>query len=473
MVSELPKESVKGENALYVFNRLLRMAAETELSTWKQNQVRNFLKHDQIDEILSLTDGFGRTILDIACSAGNLRLVQHLWPMGAKLGKPHVTMSIICSDEHLPVLDYLLSHDSKLSTTEVVVGDEEDGVDRMPLLNLCAKKGDERPFSVLLAYGFKTAKSVSASLDRAGNTPLHVVRTEKIAAQLLKRAGLDVLGKSNLRGQFPIDCLLERYRAIPSLSRFGLPVGYEEELKKTINFLNTLMNHVPRRHSNLPKRTVTPPTLPRVSSLTGSMGAPSMLHKQSSGPSSPIRVPPKPFLSRDMMSKVAVRNRVALLQEQREHLKTQVAALHRHRMIDMHAQEPSIKQQRHLLALKQQTTNPLAIMEAAIQNSQSSPSRTGALHLPLTPGNASPVNTNSHKRYVAAIEAAFASEHNTPGGMNSSLSILASALSTHSKNKNLMLQEDLRMRVAANKCLVSKPGLQNSEVHKLLRTKYC
>ncbi len=455
MVSGLPKESVKGENALYVFNRLLRMAAETELSTWKQNQVRNFLKHDQIDEILTLTDGFGRTILDNACSAGNLRLVQHLWPMGAKLGKPHVTMSIICSDEHLPVLDYILAQDPKLSIIEVVVGDEEDGMDRMPLLNLCAKKGDERPLGVLLAYGFKTAESVSASLDRAGNTPLHVVRNEKIAAQLLNRAGLDILGKANLRGQLPIDCLLERYRAIPSLNRFGLPVGYEEELKKTINFVNTLMNHVPRRQSNPLRRTVTPPSLPRVSSLTGSMGAPSMLHNQSSGPSSPIRVPPKPFLSRGMMSKVAVRNRVALLQERRQHLKTQVTALHRHHMIDMHTQEPSIKQQHHLLALKQQTTNP------------------GALRLPLTPGNASPVNSNNHKRYVAAIDAAFASDHNIPGGMNSSLSLLASALSAHSKNKNLVFQEDLRMRVAANKCLMPQRGLQDSELHKLLRAKYC
>ena len=119
-------------------------------------------------------------------------------------------------------------------------------MDRMPLLNLCAKKGDERPLGVLLAYGFKTAESVSASLDRAGNTPLHVVRNEKIAAQLLNRAGLDILGKANLRGQLPIDCLLERYRAIPSLNRFGLPVGHEEELKKKTCIYRSLESQVPR-----------------------------------------------------------------------------------------------------------------------------------------------------------------------------------------------------------------------------------
>ena len=176
------KDSVKDENALYIFNRLLRMAAETELSTWKQNQVRNFMKHDQIDEILTLTDGFGRTILDNACSAGNLRLVQLLWPMGAKLGKPHVTMAIVCADtEHnVAILDYLLAHDSKLAATEIVAG-EDDGneSERVPLLNFVTKKGDDRILSVLMAYAFKTPESITNSVDAIGNTPLHVVRNEK------------------------------------------------------------------------------------------------------------------------------------------------------------------------------------------------------------------------------------------------------------------------------------------------------
>lgn len=480
MVSGPRKESIKGENAVYVFNRLLRMAGETELSTWKQNQVRNFLKHDQIDEILSLTDSFGRTILDNACAAGNLRLVQHLWPMGAKLGKPHVTMAIVCSEEHLPILDYMLAHDPKLSTTEVVVGDDDDDPDRVPLLNLCAKQGDERPLGVLLTYGFKTAESISSSLDRQGNTPFHMVRKKSVAVQLLNRAGLGILRKANHRGQLPIDCLIERYRAIPSLNRFGLPAGYEEDLKETVNFVNTIMNQVPRGQTNPPTRTVTPPTLPRVSSLTNSMGAPSRLHKQTLGPSSPLRTPPrdvpKSFLSRDMISKVAAQKRVALLQKQRELLKTEVAALHRQRMLDIQPQRASIKQQHQLMALKQQTANPLAIMDAAIiKSAQTFSPGTSAFRLPITSNNASSVNANNHKRYVAAINAAFASEHNSPNGMGPNLSLIASALSNHSKKKNLMLhREDLRMRATASNGLMPQSRLQDSELHKLLRAhKYC
>ena len=312
------KDSIKGENALYVFNRLLRMSNETELSTWKQNQVRNFLKHDQIDEILSLTDGFGRTVLDNACVAGNLRLVQHLFPAGAKMGKPHVTMAIMCNEEHLRTLDYLLAHDHNLCNTKVVVGVDEDRAERIPLLNFCAQKGDVRPLGVLLLYGFNTNESVMESIDHLGNTPLHLVRNEKIAAQILNRSGFNILTKRNLRGQLPIDALIDRYTAISSTNGFGVPAGYEEGLKKSITFLNTVMSHIPRPPTNTQtERAVTPPTMPGMSNVRGSQ---MMLSRQSSNnTSSPSHLPPrdiKSFLSRGVINKVNAQNRMALLREQ-------------------------------------------------------------------------------------------------------------------------------------------------------------
>ena len=469
MVSAPPNENVKGENALYVFNRLLRMATDTDLSTWKQNQVRNFLKHDRIDEILALSDDFGRTILDNACVAGNLLLVKYLLSAGAKLGKPHVTMAIMCSEEHLHILKYMLAHDHKLSTTEVVVGDQEDSMDRMPLLNFCAKKGDVRAIGFLLAYGFKTAESVSESLDRSGNTPLHLVRNKKVAAQILNRSGLSILNKTNLQGQLPIDCLLECYSTIPKSNGFGIAAGYEEELKKTAAFISTLMNHVPRRPSNTPTRTVTPPTLPTRSSLSNS------IHRQSSSshPSSPPCIPPrdvKSFLSRNIISKVTASNSLALLQEQREILKTEVAALQRHRMMDLKQRKPSIKQhqqqQQYLLTLKQQqqTTSPLSIMKAtsSVPTSRSSPPSPSAFRVPLTSQN-------------PAIDTAFATECKNPNAVSQSLSLLASALSNQNKNhnKNIMLhQEDLRMRAIAAK-MFPQPRFENNALHNLLRSKYC
>jgi len=503
MVSGPPKESVQGENALYIFNRLLRMATETDLSTWKQNQVRNFMKHDQIDEILTLTDGFGRTILDNACSAGNLRLVQLLWPMGAKLGKPHITMSIVASEEFLSILDYLLSHDPSLSTTDVVVGEEDDETERMPLLNFCAKKGDERVIGVLLAYAFKTPESISESLDHAGNTPIHFVRKEKVAAQILNRSGLEILRKANRRGQLPIDCLLERYSAMPSSNGFGngALAGFEVELKRTITFLNTLMNHAPSKGPT--SRTVTPPTLP-LNNLGGSLGAgtestiqlpstPSILGRRGSGASAsprssmclPPREVPKSFLSRGLISDAVARNRAALMQEQRELLKSEVAAsMRRQRMLDLQQQDP-LEQQ---LALK--GSNPYATVMAQQQQlapPPSSPSSSSTIRLPLTSNSRTPsspiLNQNNNKGYVAAIDAAFASENNNSSGVSPSLSLLASALSNHHKTQTaqkngLMLAnglssaEDYRLRAATGKSLYPS-RYQDSELHKLLRAKYC
>jgi hypothetical protein len=477
MESGPTKESVKGENALYVFNRLLRMATETELSTWKQNQVRNFMKHEEIDEILTLTDGFGRTILDNACSAGNLRLVQLLLPMGAKLGKPHVTMAIVCSENHLTILDYLLVHDHTLSTTEVVVG-QEDETERMPLLNYCVKKGDDGALCVLLSYSFKSPESVSESLDQSGNTPLHFVRKEKVAAQILNRAGLDILRISNRRGQLPIDCLLERYSAMPTSNGFGnnALAPYEEELKKTITFMNTLMNHAP---SNKPPISVTPPTLPRnalAATLSASEalqlpGVPSsMLLRKISDPASPrttLRLPsrdvPKSFLSRDLLSNAVARNRAALLQEQRDILESEFAALRQQRM---QQESSSIEQQQALLTLK--GNNSFAIMEAATRAAQQQQQH-------QLPQSSSPI----HKRFVAA----FASECSSSIGLSPSLALLASALSNHNKNnatathKNMMLptilstSDEYRLRAATAKSLYPQ-HFEDNELRKLLRAKY-
>ena len=507
MVSASSKESVKDENALYIFNRLLRMAAETELSTWKQNQVRNFMKHDQIDEILSLTDGFGRTILDSACSAGNLRLVQLLWPMGAKLGKPHVTMAIVCADtEHnVAILDYLLAHDPKLASTEIVTGeDDENESERLPLLHFCAKKGDERVLSILMAYAFKTPESVITSVDALGNTPLHVVRKEKIAAQLLNRSGLDILSVANRRGQLPIDSLLERYRSMPA--------GYEEDLKKTIAFLNTLMNH----SKPTPRTPSSPTVLPRLSA--SELTASSLLSRRNSGnvnvgpsrtaPMLPPRDVPKSFLSRDLISSAVARNRVMLLQERqhREIIKNEVLksdVLARQQMLMDDLRETSAIEEHHkqtLLAMER--TNPLAIMEAATrvakqqqQQLSSSSTTPPALRLPLSPRTGALSPGNNHDRYVAAIDAAFASE--VGSGTSShparpSLSLLASAFAKGGAGAHLphTFENPLHAKGAAgllgggsgltsleeHRLLLAKsmypPRFEDNELHKMLRAKY-
>lgn len=494
MVSAPSKESVRGENALYIFNRLLRMATETDLSTWKQNQVRSFMKHEQIDEILGLTDGFGRTILDNACSAGNLRLIQLVWPMGAKLGKPQVTMAMICSEHHLPIVDYLLAHDPKLATTEVMVGQEAE---RMPLLNFCAKKGEVQVLGILLAYAFKTQESVTESLDHAGNTPLHVAQKEKVVAQLLSRAGLDILRVSNRRGQLPIDCVLERYNN---------GFGYEEELKKTIAFLNTMMN------TNNKPRVVSP----SLSSLQRNLGgleplqlpiAPrtSILRRQGSSQSLTHRTPmipsrdTKSFLSSDLLSRSVARKRALLQEERRVNLTNEIAVLQRQRML----QKELLEHEKEQTLLAMRGRNPISIMDSAslvhqqqMSSSQSSSTQSGIRH-PLSPtrstGALSPV-LNSNKRYVAAIDAAFASEE-VNGMSPSSLSILASALSNH-KNHNvinncnrtdksvsmmrpmtssgLSPSEDYRLRAAVgNSKLMYPPRFEDNELHKLLRARYC
>jgi len=501
MVSGPPKENLKGENALYIFNRLLRMAAETELSTWKQNQVRSFMKHKQIDEILTLSDGFGRTIMDNACTAGNLRLVQLLWPMEAKLGKPHVTMAIVCSENHLTILDYLLAHDPTLSTTEVVM-EQDNQTERMPLLNYCVKKGDDGALSVLMSYGFKSPESVSESLDQSGNTPLHFVRNEKVAAQILNRAGLDILRISNRRGQLPIDCLLERFSAMPSSNGFGNnALAPYEELKKTITFMNTLMNHAP---SNKPPRSVTPPILPQ-NALTATLrtseapqlpSVPStMLPRQVSDSTSPrtsLRLPrrdvPKSFLSRDLLSDAVARNRAALLQGRREILENEFAALRQQRM-QQKSSSLSMEQQQALLALK--GSNRYSIMGAVNraaqqqqhhQQQQQQLPQAQSSHTTASSSSSSPV----HKRYAAAINAAFASERTNSSGVSPSLALLASALSNHNNNnnpiathKNISLptmfttSDEYRLRAATATAKSLYPQrFEDNELHKLLRAKY-
>ncbi len=437
MVARESKESIKGENSLYVFNRLLRMSNETELSTWKQNQVRSFLKHDQIDEILSLTDQFGRTILDNACVAGNLRLVQHIFPAGAKMGKPHVTMAIMCSEEHLRILDYLLAHDHNLSLTKVVVGVEEDGAERIPLLNFCAQQADVKPLGVLLLHGFKTSDSITESVDDLGNTPLHLVRNETIAAQILHRSGLGILTRRNLRGQLPIDALIARYTALSSIG-LTVPEGHEEGLKKSITFLNTVMSHIPRPPTNQQsERAITPPTIPGMNNMRGSQ---MMLNRQSSNnTSSPSHLPPRDinsFLSRGVINKVTTQNRIALLREQRELLQTEIAALQqRNQMLDMQQQEPSLKQQhQHGFRAYQQQPNNNAIdfMGAA-----------------------------SHPSLSLLASALSKNQHNNNSINNNGIN-----------GKNTMLhQEDIDMRTAT-KSMIPQNRFEETQLQKLLRARY-
>jgi len=242
-----PRERAQAENALYVFNRLTRMAmaAESALSTWKQNQVRTFLRHDQVDEILSLSDDFGRTVLDNACISGNLKLVQLLLPKGAKLQKSQVTMMEVCS--HFQVLDFLLSEQPDLATSKVVVNSSNNETKTMPLLNFCAKTGNDRSVSILLRHSYKKPESIALSLDEDGNTPLHVARKEDIAAQLLKRAGdITVLRVKNKQGQMPLNTVMERYNTIQRNINFG---NKSESLQiectlaeKILVFYNNLMS---------------------------------------------------------------------------------------------------------------------------------------------------------------------------------------------------------------------------------------
>ena len=483
MVSRPPKENVKGENALYIFNRLLRMATETELSTWKQNQVRSFMKHEEIDEILTLSDRYGKTILDNACSAGNLRLVQLLWPMGAKLGKPHVTMAIVCSENHLTILDYLLAHDPTLSTTEVVM-EEDNQMERMPLLNYCVKKGDDGALCVLLSYGFKSPESVSESLDQSGNTPLHFVRKEKVAAQILNRAGWDILRISNRRGQLPIDCLLERYSAMPSSNGFGSnALAPYEDLKETITFMSTLMKHPP---SNKPPRSVTPPTLPRNALSIEALllpGVPStMLPRKIRDPASPrtsLRLSPrdipKSFLSPDLLSNAVARNRASLLQEQREILESEFAALRQQRL-QQNSSSISMEQQQAVLALKRD--NRYSIMGAVNRAAQREHQQQQ-----LSQAKSPHITSSSCS---AAIEAAFAAERTNSSGVSPSLALLASALSNHNKNNNpianhknislptmLSTSDEYRLLAATATANSLYPQrFEDNELHKLLRAKY-
>ena len=203
-----------------------------------------------------------------------------------------------------------------------------------------------------------------------------------------------------------------------------------------------------------------------------------MLNRQSSNNnSSPSHLPPrdiKSFLSRGVINKMNVQNRMALLREQREILKTEVAALQqRNRMLDMQQQEPSLKQQHQhqFLAYEQQhqqqqpNNNAVGFMEAASLLSSQQPNH---------------ANQNKSRRFVDAIDAAFASERNPS---NDSLSLLASALSKnqHSNDninnaindKNMMLhQDDMRMRAAATKSMFPQSRFEETQLQKLLRARY-
>ena len=169
-----------------------------------------------------------------------------------------------------------------------------------------------------------------------------------------------------------------------------------------------------------------------------------------------------------------VQNRMALLREQREILKTEVAALQqRNRMLDMQQHEPSLKQQHQhqFLAYQQQhqqqqpNNNAVGFMEAASLLSSQQPNH---------------ADQNKSRRFVDAIDAAFASERNPS---NDSLSLLASALSKnqHSNDninnaindKNMMLHQDgMRMRAAATKSMFPQSRFEETQLQKLLRARY-
>jgi len=167
------------------------------------------------------------------------------------MGKSQITMAVVCSEHHLSVLDYLLSKDYKYAETEVVVGTSADGTERMPLLNFCAKKGEELILNLLFRRHFKTPQSIQNSLDSEGNTPLHVVWKSEIASQLLKRASFDVLKVPNKKGQLPIDCILERYNKNFLHSPRQVPSEHEkQQMKETINFFRIVENSVPALNNN-------------------------------------------------------------------------------------------------------------------------------------------------------------------------------------------------------------------------------
>merc|ERR1711935_173808 len=118
-----------------------------------------------------------------------------------------------------------------------------------------------------------------------------------------------------------------------------------------------------------------------------------------------------------LISSAVARNRAILLQEQQQLLKSEALksdVLARQQMLldDLREEE---HQKQTLLAMER--TNPLAIMEAATrvaqqQHRSTSSTTPSALRLPLSPKSRalSPGLSNNHERYVAAIDAAFASE---------------------------------------------------------------
>ena len=309
-----PRENATGENALYVFNRLIRMATENELSTWKQNQVRKFLRHDEIEEILELSDDFGRSVLDNACIAGNLRLVQLLLPKGAKMRKTQVTMALVCS--HVRILDTLLADNPELAKTKVVVG--SDTTETMPLLNYCAKIGNERALTILFKHNFSDPESIVMSLDSAGNTPLHMAQKEEVAAQLLNRV-VDVkavLKITNRRGLMPVHSIMERYNAAQRSINFGIN---SEELQlehnfteKTIVLYNRLSGQFP---TSKPKASPGHLSINTDGRQVAAETMQSILQRRFSQIQQPHRGNiPKPYSDRDYLSAVAARRRV--LQQQ-------------------------------------------------------------------------------------------------------------------------------------------------------------
>jgi len=295
------------------------MATENELSTWKQNQVRKFLRHNEIEEIFELSDDFGRSVLDNACIAGNLRLVQLLLPKGAKMRKIQVTMALVCS--HVRILDTLLADNPELAKTKVVLGsDTTDTTETMPLLNYCAKIGNERALSILFKHNFSDPESIVMSLDSVGNTPLHMAQKEEVAALLLNRV-VDikaVLKITNRKGQMPVHSVMERFNATQRSINFGIN---SEELQLESSFLEKTIVLYNRLSSQFSTSEPNPSSGHLSINTDGRQVAAETMQSILQRRYSQIQQPhrgnmPKPYSDHNYLSAVAARRRVLQQQQQ-------------------------------------------------------------------------------------------------------------------------------------------------------------
>jgi ankyrin repeat protein len=178
-------------------------------------------------------------------------MVKLLWSTGgARIVNQQTskhTLGYVCKSHHSHILQFLLKHQPDLALNEIVSFCDDDGIsiidDEMPMLNYAAKLGFDSIVNIILKYHYNGDTSIVPSLDKNGNTPLHMAWSKKVAKQLLRRSGIGILTNTNNNGQTPIECVKDRLKNIKRICNYNLEriERQTDEMKKTITFYEKYM----------------------------------------------------------------------------------------------------------------------------------------------------------------------------------------------------------------------------------------